>query len=277
MKKIYPFLISVPHGGTQVPRVLGGRLALSPEDIRYYCDPATREVFDFRQKVAAYIDTPVSRMAVDLNRPPLPIPGADPDGIVKRRTIDGREVYRPRKFPGMTVIHRLMLEHYFPYHQRIDELIDTRAVKIAFDCHSMLPTGSCGQSDAGKRRPLICLGNNGDRYGRAKGGSIATCPPEMVRALAGAFRETFAIKEGVAVNNPFSGGFVANAHYWRKGVPWVQVEVNRSLYEEGDPKDREHWAPDPVRVRRLRRKVWKALTLFWDSYKEEAKRGSALS
>ena len=266
MKKNYPFLVSVPHGGTRIPRVLRGRLALSHQDIHYYGDPATRDIFNFRHNVAAYIDTPVSRMAVDLNRPPLPLPGVDPDGIVKTRTIDGKDVYRPGKFPDMTVIHRLMMEHYFPYHQRIDELIDGHAVQIAFDCHSMLPTGSCRQSDAGKGRPLICLGNNGDRRGRANKGSIATCPQEMVQALAGAFRETFAIQKEVAVNNPFSGGFIGNAHYWRKGVPWVQVEVNRSLYEEGGPEDWKHGAPDPVRVRRLREKVWQALTLFWDRY-----------
>jgi formiminoglutamase len=275
VKKKYPFLISVPHGGTQVPAVLKGRLALSKKEIHYYCDPATREIFNFRHSVAAYIDTQVSRMAVDLNRPPLPLPGKDPDGIVKVRTIDGKDVYRPGKFPDMTTIHRLMMEHYFPYHQRIDELIDTRAVKIAFDCHSMLPTGSCGQNDAGKGRPLICLGNNGDRRGRADKGSIATCPQDMVQALAEAFRETFVIQKKVAVNNPFSGGFIANAHYWRKGVPWVQVEVNRSLYEDDDPGPRKHRAPDPVRIRQLREQIWQALGLFWDRYEEEAKRGRA--
>ncbi len=88
----------------------------------------------------------------------------------------------------------------------------------------------------------------------------------MVRALAEAFRETFAIQKEVAVNNPFSGGFVANAHYWRKGVPWVQVEVNRSLYEDDDRGDRKNGAPDPVRIRCLREQVWQALTLFWDRY-----------
>ncbi len=109
MNRKYPFLISVPHGGTQVPAVLRGRFALSLEDIHYYCDPSTRRIFNFRHNVAAYIDTPVSRMAIDLNRPPLPLPGKDPDGIIKVKTIDGKEVYRPGMFPDMTIIHRLMM------------------------------------------------------------------------------------------------------------------------------------------------------------------------
>jgi formiminoglutamase len=261
----YPFLISVAHGGTQVPAVLKGRLALSKKEIHYYCDPATGEIFNFRHSVAAYIDTQVSRMAVDLNRPPLPLPGKKPDGIVKVRTIDGKEVYRPGKFPDMTTIHRLMMEHYFPYHQRIDELIDTRAVRIAFDCHSMLPVGSCGQSDAGKPRPLICLGNNGDRHGRARKGSIATCPAAWTGALADAFRDEFSLGREVAVNNPFSGGFIANAHFWHKGVPWVQIEVNRSLYELGELNATSLGGPQKKRTLDLKKNIWNALTGFWDS------------
>jgi formiminoglutamase len=49
--------------------------------------------------------------------------------------------------------------------------------------------------------------------------------------LADAFREEFCFDHEVAINNPFTGGFITNAHYWHKGIPWVQLEVNRSLYE----------------------------------------------
>ncbi len=260
----YPFLVSVPHGGTEIPRDLQGRLALTDDDLRYYCDPATREIFRFRQRVAAYIDTRISRMAVDLNRPPLPLPGRDPDGIVKVRTVDGKCVFLDGQFPEMPEIQQLLMAHYFPYHQKIDELIDNNAVEIAFDCHSMLPFGSCHQNDAGKDRPLICLGNNGDRHGKAKKNSVVTCPPETVQALAATFREVFALDCEVAINNPFSGGFIVNAHFWRKGIPWIQIELNRSLYEGGDPENPFNGRPDPARIRALREKVWKALARFWD-------------
>ncbi len=156
----------------------------------------------------------------------------------------------------------LLRTYYFPFHQRIDELIDRHPVRIAFDCHSMLPAGSSFQKDAGKVRPLICLGNNGDRRGRARKGSIATCPEEWIAALADGFRQEFAIGKEVAINNPFSGGFISNAHYWHKGVPWIQIEINRSLYEPGESSsgsdeeipDRDIW---------LREKIWNVLTSFW--------------
>jgi N-formylglutamate deformylase len=267
VKQRYPFLISVPHGGTEVPDAVRQLLLLSDKEIRYYCDPLTRVVFGYRDRVAAYIDTPVSRMVVDLNRPPLPLPLRDPDGIIKLMTIDGRDVYRPGMVPDMQLIHRLLAAHYFPYHPQVDELIDRHPVRIAFDCHSMLPYGSAGQKDAGKARPLICLGNNGDRKGRARKGSIATCSEEWITALAGVFGEEFSPGSEVTINNPFSGGFTSNAHFWHKGVPWVQIEVNRSLYEQAGSSaisDRE----DTGRAVLLREKIWKVLTAFWDRVRD---------
>jgi len=263
VKKRYPFLISVPHGGTEVPVHVRPSLLLRDEELRYYCDPDTRILFGYQDQVTAYIDTPVSRMVVDLNRPPLPLPLRDPDGIIKLRTVDGREVWRPGLVPDMSLCHNLLKTWYFPYHQQIDELIDRHPVGIAFDCHSMLPYGSEHQKDAGKARPLICLGNNGDRQGRAKKGSIATCSEEWMSTLAGFFMDEFSLDKEVALNNPFSGGFISNAHYWHKGVPWIQIEINRNLYE---PAQSSPCYGDDTNnpARRLKERIWKVLTGFWD-------------
>lgn len=263
MKRRYPFLISIPHGGTDVPPELNGRLQLSKKDIHYYSDPRTKELYNFGDKAAVLIEADISRMVVDLNRPPLPIPPRDPDGIIKTRTVDGRPVYRKGKVPDLARIHRLLMAWYFPYHQKIDELIDERDVAIAFDCHSMLPHGSGEQKDAGKKRPLICLGNNGDRLGQVKKHGITTCPPEWIQGLAKEFRDEFSIGREVAINNPFSGGFIANAHYWRKGIPWIQIEVNRALYEP-DPQNDPEQCPACQSVPELRSRIWRVLTHFWD-------------
>ena len=263
MSRRLPFLISVPHGGTEVPEPVRGRLLLSGDEIRYYCDPLTRTIFGYRGRAAACIDTPVSRMVVDLNRPPLPLPLHDPDGIIKTRTIDGRQVWRSGQVPAMPLVHRLLVDHYFPFHQKIDELIDRHRIGIAFDCHSMLPFGSRDQKDAGRPRPLICLGNNGDRKGRPRKGSIATCSQEWVLSLADLFAREFPSKNAVLINNPFSGGFIANAHFWRKGVPWVQIEVNRSLYENGAGVPATA-GDDPARALALGEQIWNVLAAFRD-------------
>lgn len=266
MKQEYPFLISIPHGGTEVPPELEGRLALAPEDLDWFCDPDTRTIFDFGEAVAATIDTRISRMAVDLNRPPLPLPPKDPDGIIKTRTIDCRPVYREGRLPDIALIHRLLLAHYFPYHQRIDELLDRFPVRVAFDCHSMLPMGSPAQKDAGRKRPLICIGNYGDRQGRAKKGGLTTCPAEWATSLAGIFRDEFSLSREVAINNPFSGGFISNAHYWRKGIPWIQIEVSRSLYEDPDLPGRTRG--DPASLIALKKKLWNVFAAFGDQQDE---------
>jgi len=259
----YPFLISIPHGGNEIPEEVSSRLALLPEEISWYCDPATRKLFDFGQCVESSIDTPISRMIIDLNRPPLPLPPRDPDGIIKVRTVDGRQVYRPGQLPDLNLIHQLMVKWYFPYHQKIDEIIDKHPIRIAFDCHSMLPYGSAEQSDAGKWRPLICLGNYGDENGQAKPGSLTTCPPYWILTLAEIFREEFKGKDEVAINVPFSGGFISNAHYWRKGIPWIQIEINRKLYETNGIRDRRPIASED-QVLELREKIWRILARFWD-------------
>ncbi len=262
VKKHYPFLISIPHGGTGVPEIIRPLLLLDEDELRYYGDPQTRVIFGFEERVAAFIDARISRMVVDLNRPPLPLPLRNTDGIIKVKTTDGKAVYRPGKVPDIHLIHDLLMTHYFPFHQQIDELIDRHPVRIAFDCHSMLPLGSSLQKDAGKLRPLICLGNNGDRRGRAKKGSITTCSADWITTLADVFRQEFMVGKEVSINNPFSGGFISNAHYWHKGVPWIQIEINRSLYEPGESSagfdqeipDRRTW---------LREKIWNVLTSFW--------------
>jgi len=258
-----PFLISVPHGGTEAPAAVRQHLLLNEDDLLYYCDPATRSVFGYRDRVAAYIDTPVSRMVVDLNRPPLPLPPKDPDGIIKTKTIDGRDVWRPGMVPDMHCIHTLLMAHYFPFHQEVDELIDRHPVRVAFDCHSMLPRGSELQKDAGRKRPLICLGNNGDRHGRATKGSLATCSEELIATLATVFREEFSLGREVAINNPFAGGFISNAHFWRKGIPWIQIEINRSLYEDGNAAESH-----PARILQLREQIWNVLEIFWERVRQ---------
>jgi len=128
----------------------------------------------------------------------------------------------------------------------------------------MLPYGSKDQKDAGKKRPLVCIGNNGDLHGRAKKGSISTCSDGWITALAGVFRDEFSLDKEVAINNPFSGGFISNAHYWHKGVPWIQIEINRSLYEPDGLSDLTQKEVQD-RILRLKEKIWNVLTYFWDS------------
>jgi formiminoglutamase len=261
MMVVYPFLISIPHGGLDIPAELEDRFALDPEEIVYYGDPDTRCLFDFRTRVQRVMDTRFSRMAVDLNRPPYALPPRHVDGAVKFVTTDKKPVYRSDLVPDITLIHQIMMRYYFPYHTDLDRVLQGGSIRIAFDCHSMLPIGPSGAKDAGRERPLICLGNNGDLKGGAKKGRLATCSAAWMGALADAFREECQLREEVTINDPFSGGFITNAHYWHTGVPFIQIEVNRALYQS------EIDSPYGIESRGvawMSNLIWRSLTHFWD-------------
>jgi len=259
----YPFLISVPHGGTIVPEPVASMVAIRPRDLHYYSDPSTRLVYSFHDRVTSFRDTGISRMIVDLNRPPYHLLPKHPDGVVKVRTVHGTQVYRGGITPEITLIHQLLMAHYFPYHAELDRLLDPGQVSIAFDCHSMLPVGPPTHRDAGQVRPLVCLGNNGDAEGNRRPGTLSTCPGGWIRALAAAFREELCPGAEVAINKPFSGGFITNAHYWHRGIPWIQVEISRAFYETGSD-DPETALADADRARETGKCVWNAITRFWD-------------
>jgi formiminoglutamase len=264
----YPFLISVPHGGTVVPNEVRALIALNQTEIQYYSDPATQIIYHFRDRVAAYRDTPVSRMIIDLNRPPTSLPPKHSDGVVKTRTVHGTPVYQQGMTPDITLIHRLMMAHYFPYHADLDSLLEPGRITLGLDCHSMLPLGPVSHKDAGLPRPRVCLANNGDSTGKQRPGTLTTCPATWIGALADAFREELGTGADVMINTPFSGGFISNAHYWHRGIPWIQIEVNRESYETGSGEPATS-SVDQDRARETGTVIWHALCRFWDGIREE--------
>jgi len=263
----YPFLISVPHGGVLVPDEICDLIALSPDELRYYSDPAARELYDFHPNVSGFLDTSISRMAVDLNRPPYHLAPKYPDGAIKFLTGHKTPVYKKGKFPGITAIHELMVDHFFPYHEAADRVIDEKEIQIAFDCHSMLPYGLPGQPDAGKKRPVICLSNNGDRSGNERVGILATCSGDLIHALASHFSDVFSGDGDITFNTPFGGGFISIAHHWHRKTPWIQIEINRAMYEEQVDQPGVPGTIDRQVVRDLNKRIWTAITGFWDELK----------
>ena len=257
MRDPLPILITVPHGGQQVPRCVADRLALSESDLEFFSDPAACDLYDYRDRVAAWLGFRVSRMVVDVNRSPFDLPPRRADGVVKSRAIDGQHVYRTGQTPSIAEIHRLMMRYYFPFHEEVDRLLDERGVRMAFDCHTMLDRGPPFSPDAGKNRPLICLGNHGDPEGEPRQHQLATCPAPWIRRLAEVFEEEFPGGK-IAINLPYRGGFTSIAHFWHRGVPYVQIEVNRSLYES------EGSGADTGRVGDVRERVWRAISAFWE-------------
>ena len=255
----YPFLISIPHGGIAIPPELRGLVNLSRKEIIFNSDPHTRSIYGFDDTVEALVDFEISRIFVDTNRAPYDYPPRAQDGVVKVITQDGTPVFRRGQTPGRELVGTLLQNYYHPFHKRIAGALDTLPIEIAFDCHSMLPRSPPVRMDAGQVRPLFCLSNRGDRNGMPlKRGALVTCPPEWLQALTRSFQAEFGDEGRVAMNDPFRGGFISVAHYRRRRIPWVQVEINRSLYESEDRQVKEE------QLIELRKRIFSAVTRFWD-------------
>lgn len=95
-----------------------------------------------------------------------------------------------------------------------------------------------------------------------------TCPPEWLSALARSFQDEFDGEGRIAMNDPFRGGFISVAHYRRTRTPWIQIEVNRDLYEtngSGDPVVRR---VDEDRLIEIRGRIFSAIVGFWEEVSE---------
>lgn len=258
MKKL-PVLISIPHGGTQIPMELWDRVCLSPVDLLDDSDAFTRQIYGLGKHVYFEVQAKIARAFVDLNRAPNDRPPQNPDGIIKSMTCYQRPIYKIGDMPDETLANHLIKTYYEPYHRQIQQIqMKTStsrrvAIELALDCHSMAAVGPAIAPDPGQKRPMICLGN---RFHE-------TSSSEMIETLADCFRQSFAVSaEDVAINEPFAGGYITRT-YGAKPIPWIQVEISRALYLESPYFNRETLEMDPLRLRELNHMFAEGLRLFF--------------
>ena len=125
-------------------------------------------------------------------------------------------------------------------------------VVLGLDCHSMAEQAPPIEAQSGCRRPLVCLGN---AYGRS-------CEMRYAETLATCFREVFALQEEqVTLNEPFSGGFITRT-YGNNPIPWIQLEINRSLYLRPPCYDASKWTISKDRLAELSSLIVRVLRRF---------------
>lgn len=118
MGTVYPVLISIPHGGDVVPPEVNERVSITDRDVFYDGDTLTREIYNLRNRVAAFIEMPIARAIVDVNRAPDDRPPKNPDGVVKTVTVNGTPVYKAGKFPDDALIEEILQRYYYPLSQK---------------------------------------------------------------------------------------------------------------------------------------------------------------
>jgi N-formylglutamate deformylase len=267
MRARHPLLMSIPHGGDEVPPEVSDRVMVTARDIFYDADALTRKLFDFKSNVVAAIEMQIARAIVDVNRAPDDRPPQNWDGVIKSLTTNGTPVYKKDMFPDDTLIGRLLQRYYFPFHEKLDYLLEHHDIKLALDCHSMQNHAPPTSENPARERPLICLSNRGDGRGMptTERGPI-TCPPEWIQELAESFRRVFTNEGTVTINNPFFGGFISQFHYRRTGIPWIQIEINRKLYLAEPYFDLQTLQVNEARIQELRTKIFRAIEEFWNEF-----------
>lgn len=263
MAKRLPILISIPHGGDVIAHEVKDRVHLTARDIFFDGDAKTREIYNFKNEVEAFIEMPIARAIIDVNRASNDRPPKNPDGVIKTITTDKKEIYKQNKFPDDLLIEQLLEKYYFPFHNKIDRLLEEHEIILALDCHSMLAEAPPISKDAGKPRPLISLSNRGDIYGEPteERGSV-TCPPEWIYELASSFKDVFGEQGEITINDPFTGGFNSQLHFKNNGIPWIQVEINRNLYLSELYFNEKELTVEKKRLEELRELIFSSIKQF---------------
>ncbi len=257
-RKKLPLLISIPHGGTLVPSEIVHSAALSRRDILLDGDAETGKIFNFRGRAADIIEMPYARAIIDVNRPPFDLPPLNEDGAVKTVRVNGQAVYIGGKYPDTAVIKKLIKKYHFNFHRKISRRLSSSVHKAAFDCHSMLPS----DPKTGKARPLICISNNGNSRGFSTHSRAATCPARWMKELRSLFSLIFSGEGEISINNPFYGGYITRHHCASRGVPWIQIEINRSLYLNTPYFDPQTLKISESRLTELRERIYWVLEKF---------------
>lgn len=210
----HPILVSIPHSSIFVPADLRQRMLLSDFQIRAHSDLYTDLIFDVKN--AHVIKSKISRLVTDLNRAPDDIELEAKlcnDGVVVSVTENGERIYK--RPPSVNSIFKRVEKYHNKYHEAIDAMATD--VKFFIDGHSMSNVGPVTKNDAGKERADIVLGNR----------SYTTCSREMTHKIAKFFSSKgFKVK----VNDPYEGKYIIGYHCSRRGLPGMQIEVNRKLF-----------------------------------------------
>ena len=247
-----PFLISIPHGGTNMPPELNGHVIITPHDLFDDSDTFTREIYDVGDAVIKVLKTDIARAYVDLSRAPQQMPPEFPDGLIKSSTCLLKPIYAPDKHPDKILRKLLIAKYYRPYHDELAIWSRFKHIKLGLDCHSMLPVAPDISPDHGQKRPLINLGNLDG----------AACPNEIVLLLAQSFRFVFNLSDKeVTINRPFKGGYITQK-FANDPIPWIQIEMNRILYLESQWFDGEKLEINRNRLVQLNAKFLDTLLMF---------------
>ncbi|WP_119301373.1 N-formylglutamate amidohydrolase [Dongia deserti] len=236
-----PLIIASPHSGRIYPDEFAQQSCLAEIILRQSEDCFVDRLVAAAPKLGVpLISALFPRIFVDPNREAteldqemfaerltLPVNASSPRvlaglGVIPRLAANEQEIYAV-KLPPAEAEQRLDL-FYRPYHRALGDLVAATkrqfGICVLLDCHSM-PSAGAWMDGLHTRQRIDVDYVLGDCFG-------ASCAERMTGTAEASLVELGA---RVRRNNPYSGGYVAQA-YGRpaQGVHVLQLEINRALY-----------------------------------------------
>ncbi|MGE3800464.1 MAG: N-formylglutamate amidohydrolase [Candidatus Kapaibacterium sp.] len=222
---VVPFILSVPHCGTEFPEEIREdyveSMAAQPDDTDWF----VHDLYNFASDLGiTVIHARYSRWVIDLNRDPESRPlyndGRIITGLTPSTDFLGQEIYvSDDRVPDEEEVARRLDRYYWPYHNRIATLLQERVEQfgkvILWDAHSIrhfVPTIREEQF------PDMILGDND---------GVTAAPSLIEIALENLRSGSF----GVNHNSPFKGGSITRSFGKpEENIHALQLEMNKILY-----------------------------------------------
>lgn len=218
-------LITIPHGGYTVPRELEEYTVLDKYDLFLEADSGAREIFFFHAPEFLCIDSPVSKLFVDLDCPYTALKNTS-HSVIKKKTSRDRDIFLPDHFPDDIALTNILKRHYFPFHEKIEKNLENEKIKLIIDCHTMSPVAP----DTGEPRPLFAVQN---RFTSGEE-TLLSAPDEVAENFLELLKKKFSRERGT-VTTPFSLNHpCAESHimktYCEKGIPLLRLTLSKTLF-----------------------------------------------
>lgn len=237
-----PIILSSPHSGVEFPDELQTHfqpeMMAQPDDTDWF----VHELYNFAPSLGiTLIHAKYSRWVIDLNRTPESVPlyndGRIITELVPKTDFCGNELYIDKKFiPDDAEIERRKELYYFPYYQKIEQLLAERIAEfgqvLLWDAHSIrrfVPT----IQDA--PFPDLILGDNDGK----------SANKEVIETALTNLKQG---KYGVNHNSPFKGGNITR-HFGKpeNNIHALQLEMAKTNYMNDDELTFNEERADEVR------------------------------
>ncbi len=227
--KRVPFVLSIPHCGTEFPKELVENYNSSLVNILDDTDWYLEQLYDFASEIGVTtIYAKYSRWVIDLNREPGSLPLYDDGRLITelcpKTNFLGECIYRKKEFePSEGEIDKRLKNYFYPYHQKIDKIISELKAKFGqvlfWDAHSIRR-----RVETIRKQPFpdLILGDND---------GLSADDNFTQTALDSLGSSRWHINH----NDPFKGGFLTRS----KGSPnqnvhALQLEMSKDLYMNND-------------------------------------------